>query len=222
MMQFLNDHWNDILALNGAQWLLIAMLSVAVGTGLFSVFNWLYSQRFKAQSDVIDLQKQQLELYAGQRHAAELPAPKERTLPLYCPTSGRHISIRLWSTLRARWRLGGMGNKVPTASAQISDTFRTQGSFRRTFDSTNALRPRSAKNFGRSSRTGWSNAKGAPRRPSSSRREPGTSRIQYGVCGNYHVKNQRTRGATIDDMRGGGGRLTRGMKVTFDFARGAI
>ena len=59
MGQFFTDHWNDILALNSSQWQIIAVLSVTVGTALFLLFNWLYSQRFKAQSDVIGLQKLQ-------------------------------------------------------------------------------------------------------------------------------------------------------------------
>ena len=62
MGKFLSDRWNDILALTSSQWLIIAILSVTVGTALFYLFNWLYSQRFKAQSDVIGLQKLQLEL----------------------------------------------------------------------------------------------------------------------------------------------------------------
>jgi len=85
MGKFLSDRWNDILSLNGSQWLIIAVLSAAVGTALFYLFNWLYSQRFKAQSDVIGLQKQQLELYAGQHQSTALPAPKDRTATLVLP-----------------------------------------------------------------------------------------------------------------------------------------
>jgi uncharacterized protein YecT (DUF1311 family) len=77
MSQFLGDRWNDIAALNSAQWMIVVVLSVAIGTALFYLFNWLYSQRFKAQRDVIDLQKRQLELYAGQPGSPELPAPKD-------------------------------------------------------------------------------------------------------------------------------------------------
>jgi uncharacterized protein YecT (DUF1311 family) len=85
MGQFLSDHWNDILALTSSQWLVIAILSVTVGTTLFYLFNWLYSQRFKAQSDVIGLQKLQLELYAGQHQSIALPAPKNKAATLILP-----------------------------------------------------------------------------------------------------------------------------------------
>jgi uncharacterized protein YecT (DUF1311 family) len=85
MGQFLSDRWNDILALNSTQWLVIAILSVTVGTSLFYLFNWLYSQRFQAQSDVIGLQKLQLELYAGQHPGAALPAPKDKAATLILP-----------------------------------------------------------------------------------------------------------------------------------------
>jgi uncharacterized protein YecT (DUF1311 family) len=85
MSQFLSDRWNDILALNSPQWLVIAVLSVTIGTALFYLFNWLYSQRFKAQSDLIGLQKLQLELYAGQHQRIELPAPKDKTATLILP-----------------------------------------------------------------------------------------------------------------------------------------
>jgi uncharacterized protein YecT (DUF1311 family) len=36
-----------------------------MGTGLFYLFNWLYSQRFQAQSEVIALQTQRAELREG-------------------------------------------------------------------------------------------------------------------------------------------------------------
>ncbi|WP_316158481.1 MULTISPECIES: lysozyme inhibitor LprI family protein [unclassified Bradyrhizobium] len=86
MSQFLTDRWNDILALNSSQWLVIALLSVTVGTALFYLFNWLYSQRFQAQSDVIGLQKLHLELYAGQHQSAALPAPTDKTATLILPS----------------------------------------------------------------------------------------------------------------------------------------
>jgi uncharacterized protein YecT (DUF1311 family) len=65
MGKFLIDRWNDIISLNGAQWFLLLILAVAIGTGLFYVFNWLYSQRFTAARDLIDIQKRHLEVYAG-------------------------------------------------------------------------------------------------------------------------------------------------------------
>ena len=85
MGKFLSDRWNDILALTSSQWLIIAILSVTVGTALFYLFNWLYSQRFKAQSDVIGLQKLQLELYAGQHQSIALPAPKDKAATFILP-----------------------------------------------------------------------------------------------------------------------------------------
>ena len=45
----------------------------------------LYSQRFESQSDIIDLQKRKLELYAGQFNAVELPAPKDKNVILVLP-----------------------------------------------------------------------------------------------------------------------------------------
>jgi uncharacterized protein YecT (DUF1311 family) len=65
MGKFLADRWHDIVGLNSGQWLVLLLLALAIGTGLFYVFNWLYSQRFKAQSDLIDIQKRHLEVYAG-------------------------------------------------------------------------------------------------------------------------------------------------------------
>ncbi len=65
MEKFLSDRWSDIAALNSAQWLVILSLAVAIGTGLFHLFNWLYSQRLSAAKELIDLQKHHLEVYAG-------------------------------------------------------------------------------------------------------------------------------------------------------------
>jgi hypothetical protein len=72
MSKFLTDRWTDITALNSAQWFVIVVLAVAIGTGLFYLFNWLYSQRFRAAKDLIDIQKHHLEVYAGNPPA--LPA----------------------------------------------------------------------------------------------------------------------------------------------------
>lgn len=65
MGKFLTDRGNDITGLNNGQWVVLLLLALAIGTGLFYLFNWLYSQRFKAQSDLIDLQKRHLQVYAG-------------------------------------------------------------------------------------------------------------------------------------------------------------
>jgi hypothetical protein len=69
MVKFLTDRWNDIVSLNGAQWFVLLVLAVAIGTVLFYVFNWLYAQRFTAAKDLIDIQKHHLEIICG-----ELPA----------------------------------------------------------------------------------------------------------------------------------------------------
>ena len=65
MGEFLIDRWDDIVGLNGGQWLVLLLLALAIVTALFYFFNWLYSQRFNAQIDLIDLQKRHLEVYAG-------------------------------------------------------------------------------------------------------------------------------------------------------------
>jgi len=57
MEKFLTDRWHDIISLNSAQWFVLLILAVAIGTGLFYLFNWLYSQRFTAAKDLMDLQK---------------------------------------------------------------------------------------------------------------------------------------------------------------------
>lgn len=53
--------------------MVVALLAIGIGTGLFYLFNWLYSQRFKLQGDVIALQQQQLSLYAGKADTPPLP-----------------------------------------------------------------------------------------------------------------------------------------------------
>ena len=65
MEKFLTDRWHDIISLNSAQWFVLLILAVAIGTGLFYLFNWLYSQRFTAAKDLMDLQKRYIESYAG-------------------------------------------------------------------------------------------------------------------------------------------------------------
>ncbi len=66
MGKFLTDRWDDIVSLQAAQWFVVLLLAIAIGTGLFYLFNWLYSQRFSAAKDLIDIQKRRLELYAGE------------------------------------------------------------------------------------------------------------------------------------------------------------
>jgi uncharacterized protein YecT (DUF1311 family) len=64
MAKFLTDRWNDIVGLNGTQWLILIGLSAMVGTGLFYLFNWLYSQRFQAQRELIEIQTRRLQINA--------------------------------------------------------------------------------------------------------------------------------------------------------------
>ena len=82
MAKFLNERWNDIANLNGAQWMVVLLLAVGIGTGLFYFFNWFYSQRFKLQGDVIALQQQQLSLFAGQRNTPQLPPAVAAATPV--------------------------------------------------------------------------------------------------------------------------------------------
>jgi uncharacterized protein YecT (DUF1311 family) len=81
MEKFLSDRWSDIVALNSAQWFVILSLSFAIGTGLFYLFSWLYSQRLTAAKELIDLQKHHLEVYAGKPPTL----PPENTPPVANP-----------------------------------------------------------------------------------------------------------------------------------------
>jgi uncharacterized protein YecT (DUF1311 family) len=84
MGKFLTDRWNDIVSLNSAQWFVVLLLAVAIGTGLFYFFNWFYSQRFTAAKDLIDIQKRHLEVYAGKPPTLpteNVPPPANPILP---------------------------------------------------------------------------------------------------------------------------------------------
>jgi hypothetical protein len=125
MGQFLSDRWNDILALNSAQWLVIAILSATVGTTLFYLFNWLYSQRFQAQSDVIGLQKLRLELYAGQHQSAALPAPKNEAATIILPNEWAPFLDQAASYLEGElnaWQHGQQGaNRISADLGFVQD-----------------------------------------------------------------------------------------------------
>lgn len=62
-IEYIIENWSS---LSGAQWLLIILLSLVLGSGIFVFLRWIYSARFQAQDDVIRLKNSVIEEYKRQ------------------------------------------------------------------------------------------------------------------------------------------------------------
>jgi|GEM_PF-1132831 len=81
MSEILKELWSALQIMNGAQWVVLIALAIVIGVGLFWVFRWLYTNRFEAQENLIELKNKTIEHYKEVHVEKSRPKPLSEIIP---------------------------------------------------------------------------------------------------------------------------------------------